>query len=80
MKIRGSELQQAIAETTLDWLGPFAAVYDAQRVQGDRVSSPAGPDATAGLVREYLHGRASTIYGGSNEIQRNVIAKMELGL
>jgi alkylation response protein AidB-like acyl-CoA dehydrogenase len=39
-----------------------------------------GPELVPGLVREYLHGRATTIYGGSNEIQRNIIAKVELGL
>jgi alkylation response protein AidB-like acyl-CoA dehydrogenase len=80
MKIRGSELQQAIAEATLDWLGPVAAVYDAAQVHGAQARSTVGPAIAPGLVREYLHGRASTIYGGSNEIQRNVIAKMELGL
>ena len=80
MKIRGSELQQAIAEATLDWLGPAGAVYDPRQVHGDVAVSSVGPAIAPGLVREYLHGRATTIYGGSNEIQRNVIAKMELGL
>ncbi|MGC4397334.1 acyl-CoA dehydrogenase family protein [Hydrogenophaga sp. T2] len=80
MKIRGSELQQAIAEATIDWLGPHAAVYDPALVHGDTPRSAVGPLAGPGLVREYLHGRAATIYGGSNEIQRNIIAKAELGL
>jgi alkylation response protein AidB-like acyl-CoA dehydrogenase len=80
MKIRGSELQQAIAEATLEWLGPQAAVYDAALVHGDEPRSLVGPAHAPGLVREYLHGRAATIYGGSNEIQRNIIAKAELGL
>jgi alkylation response protein AidB-like acyl-CoA dehydrogenase len=80
MKIRGSELQQAIAEATLEWLGPLATVYDPREVHGDAAASSVGPAIAPGLVREYLHGRANTIYGGSNEIQRNVIAKMELGL
>ena len=80
MKIRGSELQQAIAEATLDWLGPHGGVYDPALVHRDTPASAVGPALAPGLVREYLHGRASTIYGGSNEIQRNVIAKMELGL
>jgi len=80
MKIRGSELQQAIAEATLEWLGPYAAVYDGALVHGEQPRSPLGPIEAPGLVREYLHGRATTIYGGSNEIQRNIIAKAELGL
>ncbi|WP_424459402.1 acyl-CoA dehydrogenase family protein [Ottowia sp.] len=80
MKIRGTELQQQIAETTLDWLGAAAVVYDPADVNGAIAHSPVGPADTSGAVREYLHGRASTIYGGSNEIQRNIISKAELGL
>jgi alkylation response protein AidB-like acyl-CoA dehydrogenase len=80
MKIRGSELQQAIAEATMEWLGPQALVYDPAQLHADQPASHVGPDATPGFVREYLHGRAATIYGGSNEIQRNIIAKAELGL
>ena len=80
MKIRGSELQQAIAETTMEWLGAHGTVYDPALVHLDRPASATGPELGPGLVRDYLHGRAATIYGGANEIQRNVIAKMELGL
>lgn len=80
MKIRGSELQQAISEATMDWLGTSATVYDAQLVHQDQAVSLIGPAETSGAIREYLHGRASTIYGGSNEIQRNIISKAELGL
>lgn len=80
MKIRGSELQQQISEATLDWLGSSAIVYDPADVNGEHASSPVGPADTSGAIREYLHGRASTIYGGSNEIQRNIISKAELGL
>lgn len=80
MKIRGTELQQLISEATLDWLGSSAIAYDPADVNGDDAVSPAGPPDTSGAIREYLHGRASTIYGGSNEIQRNIISKAELGL
>jgi alkylation response protein AidB-like acyl-CoA dehydrogenase len=80
MKVRGSELQQAISEATLDWLGAAAIVYDPAQVHGDRPCSHVGPAEASGAVREYLHARAATIYGGSNEIQRNIIAKAELGL
>jgi alkylation response protein AidB-like acyl-CoA dehydrogenase len=80
MKIRGSELQQAIAEATIAWLGARAVVYDSAWVHGEQPRAPVGPVQGPGLVREYLHGRAATIYGGSNEIQRNIIAKAELGL
>jgi alkylation response protein AidB-like acyl-CoA dehydrogenase len=80
MKIRGSELQQEISEATLDWLGSSAIVFDPLQIHSDQAISHVGPGDTSGSVREYLHGRASTIYGGSNEIQRNIISKAELGL
>ncbi|MDB5857785.1 MAG: pimeloyl-CoA dehydrogenase large subunit [Ramlibacter sp.] len=80
MKIRGSELQQAIAEATIEWLGAQALAYRPSDVHRASPASPDGPAATAGFMREYLYGRAATIYGGSNEIQRNIIAKAELGL
>ena len=41
---------------------------------------PVGPFQATGIVRDHLHGRAATVYGGSNEIQRNIIAKLALGL
>jgi alkylation response protein AidB-like acyl-CoA dehydrogenase len=80
MKIRGTELQQAISEATIEWLGPRGIVYDPIQVLGDEPISHVGSPETPGYMREYLYGRAATIYGGSNEIQRNIIAKAELGL
>ena len=58
-------------------LGYYAAPYEGGR---DGSNQPIGPDYAAGLMPAFLYGRAFTIYGGSNEIQRNVIAKMVLGL
>ena len=39
-----------------------------------------GPEEMPGLVHEHLHRRAATIYGGSTEVQKNIIAKGALGL
>lgn len=39
-----------------------------------------GPEYAAGAMPAYLHDRAASIYGGTNEIQKNIIAKMVLGL
>ncbi|MDB5816894.1 MAG: pimeloyl-CoA dehydrogenase large subunit [Rhizobacter sp.] len=80
MKIRGTELAQLISEATLDWLGSSAIVYDPADVNGEAATSPVGPMDASGSIREYLYLRAATIYGGSNEIQRNIIGKAELGL
>jgi alkylation response protein AidB-like acyl-CoA dehydrogenase len=80
IKIRGSELQQAISELTMECLGGYAAVFDPADIHGEQGCSPVGPHDSAGLVREYLYGRVKTIFGGSNEIQRNIISKAALGL
>ena len=46
----------------------------------DYDDEPVGPDYAAGLAAQYFNRRKITIYGGSNEIQKNIIAKMILGL
>jgi alkylation response protein AidB-like acyl-CoA dehydrogenase len=80
MKIRGSELQQDIAEAMVDALGFAGIVFDPSAARGEGCMPPAGPFEATGILRDHLHGRAATIYGGSNEIQRNIIAKSVLGL
>ena len=80
MKLRGSELQQDIAEAMVDAVGLAGIVFDPLAVVGDGLPSPVGCPEAPGIVRDHLHGRAATIYGGSNEIQRNIIAKAVLGL
>ncbi|WP_244309582.1 acyl-CoA dehydrogenase family protein [Sphingobium fuliginis] len=80
IKIRASEIQQSIAELTVEVLGGASAAYHPDNAIGPRGRSPIGPSNATGLTTEYLHGRAKTIFGGSNEIQRNIISKAELGL
>ena len=80
MKIRGSELQQDIAEAMVDALGLAGIVYDAHDLQGMGTAPAEGPFEAPGILKDHLHGRAASVYGGSNEIQRNIIAKMALGL
>jgi alkylation response protein AidB-like acyl-CoA dehydrogenase len=78
LKIRGSEIQQAITELAIEALGYYAAPYE-HRPDGSN-QPPVGPDYAQGRMEAFLYNRATTIYGGSNEIQRNIIAKMVLGL
>ncbi|RYF41292.1 MAG: acyl-CoA dehydrogenase, partial [Comamonadaceae bacterium] len=80
MKIRGSELQQDIAEAMVDALGLAGIAYDPADLGGMGSPPAEGPFEAPGILKDHLHGRAATIYGGSNEIQRNIIAKMALGL
>ncbi|OGA15755.1 MAG: pimeloyl-CoA dehydrogenase large subunit [Betaproteobacteria bacterium RIFCSPLOWO2_02_FULL_66_14] len=74
LKIKGTEIQQAITELAMQAVGPLAQPF-----------VPVGSDAefdafTAGLAPRYCNYRKTTIYAGSNEIQRNIISKMTLGL
>lgn len=78
LKIRGSEIQQTITELACEALGYYAAPYE-RRPDGSN-QPPVGPDYAQGRMESFLYYRATTIYGGSNEIQRNIIAKMVLGL
>jgi hypothetical protein len=78
LKIRGSEIQQAITELACEALGYYAHPY--QSLEAGSNLPPVGPGYAEGVMGDFLYSRATTIYGGSNEIQRNVIAKMVLGL
>jgi len=74
LKIRGTEIQQMLTELMMQAAGPLAAPFE-----------PLGDAAdfdlfTAGLAPRYCNFRKTSIYAGSNEIQRNIIAKMGLGL
>jgi alkylation response protein AidB-like acyl-CoA dehydrogenase len=80
MKLRGSELRQEIAEALVDALGLAGIVFDPRSVAGEGAASPFGESDSPGIVRDHFHSRAATIYGGSNEIQRNILAKAALGL
>ena len=76
LKIKGSEIQQTTTELLMDVIGPFAAPYD---VHGDDGSNET-MDWTAQIAPGYFNYRKVSIYGGSNEIQRNIITKAVLGL
>jgi alkylation response protein AidB-like acyl-CoA dehydrogenase len=80
LKIRGSELEQALNELMVEALAYYAAPYEAAAVRNDWNEPPIGPEYATGLMNERLLRQAATIYGGSNEIQRNIIAKAVLGL
>ena len=76
LKIKGSEIQQTTTELLMEVIGPFAAPFDEH---GDDGSNEA-MDWTAQIAPSYFNNRKVSIYGGSNEIQRNIITKAVLGL
>jgi pimeloyl-CoA dehydrogenase large subunit len=78
LKIKGSEIQQTISELLMDVVGPYALPYQPD-LDGSN-EPPIGPDYAGPLAPTYFNWRKISIYGGSNEIQRNIIAKAILGL
>jgi alkylation response protein AidB-like acyl-CoA dehydrogenase len=80
LKIKGTEVQQALTELMVEAVGPQAAAFDPAYLEGEREHSLAGDDDAAPLAAYYFNFRKTSIYGGSNEIQKNIIAQMILGL
>ena len=76
LKIKGSELQQATTELMMEVIGPFAAPFESD----DEDGSNEVEEWTTQIAPNYFNYRKVSIYGGSNEIQRNIIAKAVLGL
>ena len=78
LKLKSAEIQQALAELIVSALGPFAGGRGAEFVSAMEDISDL-PDAFFdGALAEYLFGRATSIYGGTNEIQREILAKATL--
>ena len=75
LKIRGSEIQQALSELLLE-----AAGFDAARSAAAGSQPDAATDWLLRVAPRYFNWRKISIYGGSNEIQRNIIARAVLGL
>jgi len=80
LKIKGSEIQQNIAELQMLALGHDALPWLPEALDLGWDGEPVGPDYAAPLSGHYFNYRKTTIYGGSNEIQKNIIAQMILGL
>ena len=81
LKIKGSEIQQTISELLLEVVGPYALPYQPEYLDEERWNEPpVGPDWAPSLAPTYFNMRKVSIYGGTNEIQKNIIAKAILGL
>lgn len=80
IKIAGTEIQQRISELMMKAVGPAALPFDPGFLEGRAAHARGGDDAAAGLASTYFKARATTIYGGSTEIQKNIIAQHALSL
>ncbi|MFC0133446.1 pimeloyl-CoA dehydrogenase large subunit [Massilia eurypsychrophila] len=79
LKVRGTEIQQTLTELMVEAAGPLALPFDPAYLEGETEHSILDDDA-APLAAHYFNVRKTSIYGGSNEIQRNIITQMILGL
>ena len=75
VKIRFTELRQRVSELGIEAAGPFVSPLQPEARMANSNVAPVGPEATLTFTPEYLNHRAASIYGGSNEVQRNIIAK-----
>jgi alkylation response protein AidB-like acyl-CoA dehydrogenase len=80
LKIKGTEIQQALTELMMQAVGPYALPYRHEAMAVDYRGPEVGPRYAAPLAATYLNMRKASIYGGSNEIQKNIITQMILGL
>ena len=79
LKIKGSELQQATTELLMEVAGPLALPFVVDEDMMGHNEAPAGYEWAGPTAPVYFNARKVSIYGGTNEIQRNIIAKAVLG-
>ncbi|MES1162810.1 MAG: acyl-CoA dehydrogenase family protein, partial [Rhizobacter sp.] len=79
LKIRGSEIQQRYSELMMLAAGPATVPFIAEAMEAGWQGDLAGATFVAPLAGTYFNMRKTTIYGGSNEVQRNIVAQTVLG-
>jgi alkylation response protein AidB-like acyl-CoA dehydrogenase len=79
LKIRGSEIQQRYSELMMLAAGPFALPLIREAMEAGWQGDAVGAVHCAPLASTYFNMRKTTIYGGSNEVQRNIVSQVVLG-
>ena len=74
LKVRGTEIRQEISSLTRRALGPYAQPFVSEALDAEHNGESIGPDYAAPVAAEYFNNRKLSIFGGSNEIQRTIIA------
>jgi alkylation response protein AidB-like acyl-CoA dehydrogenase len=80
LKIRGTEIRQEISSLMRRAMGPYAQPFIEEALHEGYDETPIGPEGAASAAALYFNNRKLSIFGGSNEIQKNIISKMILGL
>ncbi len=78
LKVKGTIIRQEINDLARRVAGPYAMPFASESVEGAN-APPIGPDGAAPVAAQYFNNRKLSIFGGSNEIQRGIIAKVKLG-
>jgi len=79
LKIRGSEIQQRYSELMMLAGGPYSVPFVSEAMEAGWQGDHVGAAHNAPLTSTYFNMRKTTIYGGSNEVQRNIVAQTVLG-
>ncbi|USX06746.1 acyl-CoA dehydrogenase family protein [Paraburkholderia fungorum] len=80
LKIRGTEIRQELSSLTRRAMGSYAQPFIEEALEDGYDLPPLGPELAAGAAAQYFNNRKLSIFGGANEIQKNIISKMILGL
>jgi len=80
LKIRGTQIRQEISALNRRAMGPYARPFVPEALHDGYDAPPIGPDGANSAAAQYFNNRKLSIFGGSNEIQKNIISKMILGL
>jgi alkylation response protein AidB-like acyl-CoA dehydrogenase len=80
LKIKGTEIRQEITSLNRRAYGTYAAPYVPEALEAGWNGEPIGPDDAGTAAPSYFNNRKLSIFGGSNEIQKNIISKTILGL
>jgi alkylation response protein AidB-like acyl-CoA dehydrogenase len=80
LKIRGTEIRQEISSLLRRAMGPYAQPFVDAALDAGYEDEPIGPHGAASAAAQYFNNRKLSIFGGSNEIQKNIISKVILGL
>ena len=80
LKIKGTEIRQEFDALKRKAIGSYAAPLVPEAFEPGFNGPSVGPDYAATIAKDYFNHRKITIFGGSNEIQKNIISKMILGL
>jgi len=77
LKVKGTIIRQEINDLARRAVGPYAMPFASEAVEGD--NAPIGPEYAGPVAAQYFNNRKLSIFGGSNEIQRGIIAKVKMG-